>query len=157
MPSDITITVAAVEDAAEILALQRIAYQSEAKLYQDFDLPPLHETLAEVQAAFSKGVVLKAVRAGKIVGSVRGCLNKGTCLIMRLFVQPELRNRGLGARLMQAIEAGFPQAARFELFTGHKSVSNLHLYTKLGYVQYKSEPVHERLALVYLMKQITGE
>ena len=46
---EITIGCAAVEDAAEILAVQQAAYQSEAKMYQDWSIPPLTQTLAELQ------------------------------------------------------------------------------------------------------------
>ena len=41
---------AALDDAEAILALQRLAYQTEAALYDDFTLPPLIETLAELRA-----------------------------------------------------------------------------------------------------------
>jgi hypothetical protein len=40
------ITQAAAADAAEILALQKLAYQSEAAIYQDYSIPPLTQTLA---------------------------------------------------------------------------------------------------------------
>jgi hypothetical protein len=35
------ISPAAVDDAEAILALQRLAYQSEAAIYDDFTIPPL--------------------------------------------------------------------------------------------------------------------
>lgn len=39
---------ATVEDAVEILALQRLEYQSEAHIYGDWMLPPLIQTLEEI-------------------------------------------------------------------------------------------------------------
>jgi len=44
---------AMVEDAAEILAVQRLAYQSEAEIYGDFALPPLLETLEDLRSQFA--------------------------------------------------------------------------------------------------------
>ena len=35
---------ASVTDAGEILALQKLAYESEARLYDDWDIPPMTET-----------------------------------------------------------------------------------------------------------------
>jgi GNAT superfamily N-acetyltransferase len=67
-------------------------------------------------------------------------------------VHPEVQGLGIGTRLMQSIEEVFPQARRFRLFTGGRSKRNLHIYRKLGYVQYKREPVHANLTLVYLEK-----
>ncbi len=37
------------EDAADILDLQRLAYQSEARLYDDYLIPPLTQTLDEMK------------------------------------------------------------------------------------------------------------
>jgi hypothetical protein len=59
-------------DAGDILALQRLAYQSEARLYGDWDIPPLTQTLAELRAEFATLLVLKAVpgtSGSGIVGS----------------------------------------------------------------------------------------
>jgi hypothetical protein len=35
---------AGVEDAGEILRLQKLAYQSEARIYNDYTIPPLLQT-----------------------------------------------------------------------------------------------------------------
>ena len=60
-------------DAPEILALQKIAYQSEAEIYGDDSLPALQQTLDELQNDFERAwCFIKAVVNGKIIGSVRG-------------------------------------------------------------------------------------
>ena len=91
---------AVVEDAAEILALQKLAYASEAALYGDETLPPLTQTLEQMQADFERQVVLKAVVDDAIAGSVRAHQREGTCYIGRLIVHPSAQGRGLGTRLM---------------------------------------------------------
>ena len=146
------IALASVEDAAEILAVQKLAYQSEAQIYDDFALPPLLETLEDLRSQFASKLFLKAVEDGQLVGSVRGREERPTVHVERLIVRPERQGRGLGARLLREIEARFPQARRFELFTGHKSVRNLRLYEKLGYRVFREQPVHDRLVLVFLEK-----
>jgi len=83
---------------------------------------------------------------------VRARQGDRVCHVSRLIVDPAMQNQGLGTRLLLAVEARFPGARRFELFTGHKSERNLHLYRKLGYRVWKTEFVHERLDLVYLVK-----
>ena len=55
-------------------------------------------------------------------------------------------------QLMQEIEARFPGAARFELFTGQKSQGNLRLYQRLGYQPFKQQVLNDQLTLVYLEK-----
>src|SRR3954453_16667626 len=96
---------AEVADAAEILALQRLAYQSEAQLYQDPTIAPLRQTLADVIAEFDTYVILKAIEDGKIVGSVRAICHDGVCSIGRLMVNPSRQGEGIGTALMRQIEA----------------------------------------------------
>lgn len=146
------ITHAHVEDAAKILALQKLAYQSEARLYDDFSMPSLTQTLEEMRDEFTGKVVLKAEIESEIVGSVRAFQQNETCHIRRLCVHPERQGRGLGTELMRQIETCFPNATRFELFTGYKSVSNIRLYERLGYTVFKSEKISEKLTFVFLVK-----
>ena len=150
------VTRARVEDASEILELQKLAYQSEAKLYQDDMLPPLLQTATDILHDFENQFVLKAVLHDQIIGSVRAYIEEGTCYIGRLVVHPEYQNHGVGMALMQVIEQCCSGASRYELFTGHRSEHSLYLYRKLGYRQFKREAVHERLELVYMEKG-TGE
>ena len=66
--SDLRVERAAPEDAAHILGLQRLAYQSEARLYDDWNLPPLVQTLESLQAEFANSVILKALDRGQLAG-----------------------------------------------------------------------------------------
>ena len=108
---EIFIEPAVIADAAEILALQKTAYQSEAELYDDFTLTPLRQTLEELQKDFDDKVFLKAVMDGKLIGSVRAYQWQSSCFIGRLVVHPMYRNFGIGSRLLKEIEACFPAAA----------------------------------------------
>ena len=148
---------ATVADAADILALQKIAYQSEAELYNDFTIPPLTQTLDEIAAEFALRLFLKAVDEGRITGSVQGFQVGGTCHVGRLMVHPGQQGKGLGTRLMAAIEAAFADVERFELFTGHKSVANIRLYERLGYRLFRTEMMTPELSLVFMEKLRHGE
>jgi quercetin dioxygenase-like cupin family protein/GNAT superfamily N-acetyltransferase len=140
-------------DAAELHELQRLAYRSEAELCGDWNIPPLVEPLAATERALADMVVLKATLGGRIVGSVRGRMVGATCNVGRLIVHPDNQGRGLGTRLMLELEAVLPQAKRFELFTGENSARNLHLYAKLGYIAFRTEPLSPKVMLVFLEKK----
>jgi len=146
------IELADVRDAGAILDLQKLAYQREADLYNDYTIPPLTQTLEEITADFGDQLFLKASIEGKIIGSVRGRLLQLTCYIGRLIVHPAHQRRGIGTALMDEIEKRFQGVERFELFTGHKSEGNLRFYERLGYRPFRSEKVSETLELVYLEK-----
>lgn len=140
------------EDLAEILKLQYLAYQSEAKLFGDMDIPPLKQTIEEVYNEFEKGIILKAIdENGVIIGSVRAYQDGGTVYIGKLMVHPERQKKGIGTKLLLEIETEYPDQ-RYELFTSTKSISNIRLYEKLGYKIFKEEAVSPELQFVYLQK-----
>jgi Ni,Fe-hydrogenase III small subunit len=139
-------------DVPEILALQKIAYQSEAEIYGDDSLPALQQTLEEMQSDFDRMVFLKAVVNGKIIGSVRGYAREQNAYISRVIVHPYFRGRGIGRRLWMDIEHSFPDVQRFEAFTGHKSRRNLAQLAGLGYEVFKTEPFTPTVTWVYLQK-----
>jgi len=153
MPENIVITRASVVDAAAILKLQKLAYLSEAAIYNDYSIPPLTQTLSEIQSDFSEYLILKAMIDSVIIGSVRGQSNEeGDCYVARLMVRTDYQKQGIGTRLMGALEAEFPRVKRFILGTGHRSESNLRLYKKLGYRQYSSERLNDKVTIVHLEK-----
>lgn len=144
---------ASIDDAKDLLDLQKLAYKSEANIYNDA-IPPLTQTLEQLEADFNKQLFIKACINGNIVGSVRAYMKQDTCLIGRLIVHPDFQNQGIGTKLMNEIEKRFNQARKYELFTGHKSDRNLYLYQKLGYSLFKSERTSEQLTLLYLKKKL---
>jgi ribosomal protein S18 acetylase RimI-like enzyme len=148
----ITISRSGREDAKAILDLQKLAYQSEAQLYHDFFIPPLVQTLDNLETEYETHVFLKLVMNGVIIGSVRAYEENGTCHIGRLIVHPAHQNKGLGKRLMDRIETAFPDSTRFELFTGSKSGKNLSLYQKLGYHIFRYGKLNDAVEFAYLEK-----
>ncbi len=147
-----SIVQASIEDAAAILQLQKLAYQSEAKIYNDFSIPPLTQTLNELKGDFTCKFFLKAQLESTIIGSVRGYQASDTCYIKRLVVHPNFQRQGIGTKLMEQIELNFGQTGRFELFTGHRSKHNILFYERLGYTIFKTEEITKNLAFVFMEK-----
>lgn len=141
-----------VNDAQEILAIQKLAFLNQAKLYNIYTLPPLLETLDEVKAAFKTHTILKATKEGRIVGSVRFSEQNDTCFVGRLLVHPAFQNQGVGAELLRQVEC-LSAVGRFELYTGYKSEKSLHLYKKLGYTEFKTGKDKDGITLIYLEKR----
>ena len=140
------------KDAEVLLALQKLAYQSEAKLYNDWSIPPLTQTLESLAEEFAASIILKAVSADHIVGSVRAQMHGNTCRIGRLFVHPAHQGQGIASRLLQSIEECHPKAARFELFTGSMSASNIRLYLRAGYHITRTQTLSPAVELIFLEK-----
>jgi ribosomal protein S18 acetylase RimI-like enzyme len=139
-------------DAEAILALQKLAYEREARRYDDWTIPPLVETIDSVREHIAQHVVLKAVVDGRLAGSVRGVVTDGVCEVCRLSVDPALQRQGIGSALLVAVEARFPGIEAFELFTGNHSVENLRLYERHGYRHARTKVLSPAVSLVFLRK-----
>ncbi|WP_406067481.1 GNAT family N-acetyltransferase [Micromonospora sp. NBC_01638] len=152
MSVEASIVPAGVADAGEILTVQWAAYLSEAQHYSDPFLPPLTETLDEVAAVLAGPTIVLAARLGhRLVGSVRAHLDGDIAHVGRLSVAPDQQGRGVGARLLAAIEeACSGRVARFTLFTGAGSARNLQLYQRHGYriVAHRPDPNGNPLAVL---------
>ena len=139
-------------DLQKILDLQYIAYQSEARLFKNQDIPPLKQTLADVEKEYQKGIVLKVLDDDKtIIGSVRAFCENGTVYIGKLMVHPSKQGQGIGTKLLIEMEKQYPKQ-RYELFTSTKSEKNIVLYQKLGYKIFDEKQVTEELRFVYMEK-----
>lgn len=146
-----TIIKAEKEDLKEILDLQYLAYQSEAALFGNKDIPPLKETLDEVIEEYNKGIVLKMITDDRIIGSVRAFEKDGTAYIGKLMVHPDHRRKGYGKKLLLEIENYFP-GKRYELFTSTRSKDNIRLYESAGYRSFSQKAVDDELIFVYMEK-----
>jgi len=143
------VEMAQTEDLDEILVLQKLAFTGEAIRYNDFTIAPLAETIDDLTKKYSDPrkavIILKIVQDRRIIASVRAYEKDGTCHIGRMVVHPDYQHKGLGTRLMKAIESCYA-GARFELFTGAESTGNILFYQSLGYhindMQNNSESVN---------------
>lgn len=139
-------------DLQEILDLQYLAYQSEAKLFNNPDIPPLKQTLEQVLGEYQKGIILKAVDENNvIIGSVRGYCENETVHIGKLMVHPERQGEGIGSKLLLEMERQYPNH-RYELFTSSRSEKNIALYERLGYKIFSEKQITDELKFVYLEK-----
>jgi len=149
----VRISRATTADADLVARLVRDGFRSEAERY-GVEIPPMRETAADVRAELEDGdVVLLALLDGEPIGTVRGHAQPdGSILVRRLGVLPDLRRRGIARELMAALEAAYPEARRFELFTGAETSPAIALYESLGYVRTREQEQMPGVAIVYLEK-----
>lgn len=148
------ITTATLTDAPEILALQKLAFRSEAERYNKLDIPPLVESLDQFLPLFASHTIYKFVDDGRILGSVNIRIDEHkTGHIGRLIVHPEAQNQGIGKQLMTHLEANNPEVIRFELFTGYRTHKNIQFYEKQGYTIYDTVMRGEDFGFVYMEKE----
>jgi ribosomal protein S18 acetylase RimI-like enzyme len=148
------IELAVADDAPAILELQKVCYQSEESLHDDYFIPPLRQTLENLQAEFDNKIILKAVESGRIIGSVHSYAKEDVCYIERLIIHPNSQKKGIGKKLLGSVESIFLSARRFQLITESKSIKNIALYNSMGYRSLREEPLSDRVTLLYMEKVI---
>lgn len=122
------------DDAPHVTVLQRCCWAEEAIINETFELPPLHETVAEVRGWLAEHEVTGVWRDGRLLGMVRGRSDGTDRHIGRLGVLPDVRGHGLGRWLLRTAEAAAgPEIQRLVLFTGAASRRNIDLYRSAGY------------------------
>ena len=99
-----TIARADPDDAPIMLAIQRRAFAREAQLSENWEIPPLMETVEAVADHMRHQTALTARLGTRIVGSVRGVVANGGCTIRALCLEPQAQGRGIGSALLIELE-----------------------------------------------------
>jgi len=143
------------EDLAQILELQKKAFEPVAIAENNFNIQPMTQTLESIIEEFDKRVFYKYVLEGTIVGSVRSHLDENnTCHVGKLIVHPDFQNCGIGQGLIKIIEKAFSNCNRYEIFTSINAKKTVSLYKKIGYKEINVKNVNG-MPIVFLDKENT--
>ncbi|WP_245561631.1 GNAT family N-acetyltransferase [Actinomycetospora chiangmaiensis] len=127
------------EHAGEALTVQYAAFLSEGRLYGSFAIPPLLETVDELAVDLARPDTRgwSAWLGPRLVGSVRlhGVDGPGPVGFARCSVAPDLQGQGIGTALIVAAHADLAPGVESALVTGDRSIGNLALYARHGYVE----------------------
>ena len=151
-PDDITIEPIRPSDAGEVLTIQRAAFVSEAIIYGNPDMPPLRQTLEELEAELQTARGWVARLGARLVGAIRVREDDGLLLVGRIAIAPDQQGSGIGRTLLETAEA-HSDATEAELFTGSLSEANIRLYESCGYVETQRVPGDDSEE-VYLRKKL---
>jgi ribosomal protein S18 acetylase RimI-like enzyme len=119
--------------AEAVLDVQRRAYRIEADLVGFDSIPPLHESLEELQA--SGETFLAAMVDGRLAGLVSWKLDGDTLDLHRLAVDPGFFRAGIGRALVRAAQAAEPEAHRVIVQTGADNDPAKALYESEGFTK----------------------
>ena len=152
----VTLQRADVQDAEQILQMQKAAFAPLLERYQDYDLNPANETADRVRARLMQKETYyyyitvngEAVGAIRIVDAKDGSRKR----ISPLFVLPQHQNRGYAQAAIREAER-LHGAENWALSTIMQEQGNCHLYEKMGYHRTGApQIINERMTLVQYEK-----
>lgn len=133
----------------ELLALQKSAYAIEAKLIGFPNLPPLHETVEELQT--SGEIFYGYFVDGELAGAISYKIEDKTLDIHRMMVHPNFFRQGI-ARQLLALVLALPEIERAIVMTGAANQPAKKLYETFGFVEITQEMVVEGLMIARFEK-----
>lgn len=156
MDENFKILKAEYDDLDDILRLQKLAFLSEAALYNNYKIEPLTQTMDSIRADYENHLFLKVECENRIVGSVKIRIQGSACWVGRLIVDPQFQGKGVGRRLMTEIEKISSSITEYYFFTGSKSVKNIRLYESVGYKQIEEfcDDKNPDLILIKMIKTV---
>ena len=147
------IEIANIEDVPELLELHDKAFFAIAAEVDWLDAPGLKESLEQAREDFPKYMTLKMLSDdGKIVGSVRGCVEDGSLYIGRLMVLPECQGKGYGRILLREIQSMLPHN-RAWLDTSGDVPQTVSFYEREGFRTFESKRFENGVSWIFMEKK----
>jgi GNAT superfamily N-acetyltransferase len=119
--------------ASSVLELQRRSYAVEARLIGSDRIPPLRESLEELQACGE--TFLGAYVGGRLAAVISWKFDGATIDVHRLAVEPDYFRRGIGSGLLRAALRWEPEARRAIAQTGAANEPAKRLYRGEGFAE----------------------
>ena len=141
--------------ARQVHALQKASYTIESHLINYSDLPPLLETIEDLQDSAEH--FLAFTERGQILGAISYTRDENILEICRLVVSPHHFRRGIAGRLLKSLEAKEAGVKRIIVSTAEKNYPAIFLYQKHGYHISQRRVLADGLALVQLSKPIRSK
>lgn len=152
---DIKISKSNLKETEPLLKIQTEAFKKDLKRYKDYDSSPAAESLDFFKYRMNHSLHYTIYIDEKIAGGI--CLLKvadSHYRLFRIFLDPKFQNKGLGTKILSAMEKQFPKVKKWSLDTPKDNERNRHFYEKFGYKQTGEMKVNERLTLIEYEKKI---
>ncbi|WP_299510617.1 GNAT family N-acetyltransferase [uncultured Rummeliibacillus sp.] len=140
------------ESAERVLSVQFPSYRIEAALLDNYEIPPLKDTVASLHNCDETffGYFIDEELCGVI--SVK--LEEDIVDIHRLFVHPNHLRKGIAKKLLYFLQEEFHDAKKMIVTTGSKNSPAIEFYQKNGFTMLKEITVEENLSLTLFEKNL---
>ncbi len=154
---NITLSLAGIEDANTIHAMQVRSFAPLLEKYQDTATSPALQSVEHIRERIEQPTTDYYIIHcdDEAVGAIRIVCNEHFNRVSPVFIVPEHQGRGIARMTFALIEACYPDVRRWELDTVLQEERNCRLYESLGYQRFGEEKaINERMTLVFYEKEM---
>jgi DNA-binding NarL/FixJ family response regulator len=145
----INIELATARDAARLTEIQTRTFKDDNNLKPpgcSLEGPPGFDSVAWNAGWIAKTPYYKILFDGQTVGGIIIFdMGGGHYELGRIYIDPDLQNRGIGQQAVKLMFERFPEAEKWTLGTPSWAIRNQHFYEKLGFVQVRETEVDPHL------------
>ncbi|PFN97827.1 GNAT family N-acetyltransferase [Bacillus sp. AFS076308] len=115
----------------EVYDLQRASYQIEARLINFFEIPPLTESIEDLEACGE--TFLGYFEGETLVGAISYTVEEHELTICRMVVHPSHFRKGIAQKLLKKVEEQNQDISLLYVSTGKENPPAKNLYLKNGF------------------------
>lgn len=141
--------------AEEIHRLQLASYKVEAEIIGSDQIPPLRETIEDIQT--SKETYIGCFLENQIAGALSYEIMGNTLIICKLMVHPIHFRKGIASQLLSYLIQKEEYIPVIKVSTGAKNVPAKKVYTNFGFQEKETIEIEKGLFITFFTKKNGGE
>uniref|UniRef100_UPI00403F8C85 GNAT family N-acetyltransferase n=1 Tax=Candidatus Enterococcus willemsii TaxID=1857215 RepID=UPI00403F8C85 len=146
-------------ELADVLIIQKQAFQKLYDTYQDDQTSPYTQTLERLQEKYQQSNnYFFFIVTNEIIGYIRVVIENNHARIAPIAVLPDKENQGFGSQALQLVEQTFPTINIWQLSTISQEKKLVHFYRKAGYIQQENtNKIQENMTITFFTKEILSK
>jgi len=138
--------------AIQILHVQKLSYQVEAKIIEFEGIPGLTETIEDVIK--SEETFIGLYSDNQLVGVLSFTMDETTIDICRLVVHPSNFKQGIASKLISQLLSNYGDSKTIIVHTGTKNSPAINLYKKFHFIETEQFLIENTLSITRLIRNM---
>jgi len=136
--------------ATEILRVQKLSYQVEAKIIEFEGIPGLKETIDDITK--SEETFIGMTSDDQLVGFLSFTMDETMIDICKLVVHPSNFKQGIASKLISYLISNYSDSRTIIVHTGTKNSPAINLYKKYHFIESEQFLIEDTLSITRLIR-----
>lgn len=142
-----------IQIARDVKELQMASYKIEAEIMDFYDIPPLKDTIDDLQGC--NEIFYGYNISGSLAGMISYKIIESTLDIHRVAIHPSFFRMGIASKLINFVEELESNIERIVVCTGKENLPAVSLYLKNGYKKKKDIEIETGIYITKFEKMLT--